>query len=454
MNTHNLLMSVMVFMMVLITAGCKKYLDEKPDKSLAVPSTLQDLRALLDNNAYMNSYNNNGLGEASADNYYLTYSGWTSLTGQVDRNVYIWEADVSSDRFPNDWAKLYRVVYYANTVLESLDKIEQTAYNQTEWKNIKGSALFFRGQSFHTLALVWCKTFDSASAASDLGIPLRLHSDFNETSNRASVKETYEQIIQDLQSSVSLLPVTPKHVMQPSKPAAYALLSRVYLSMRIYDKALLYADSALQLNGKLINYNTLAASANFPFPAFNDETLWYAVGANGTLPQSKARIDSALYNSYAANDVRKSLFFKSNGDGSYAFKGGYTNIADMFVGLATDELYLTKAECLARAGSTTAAMASLNTLLKTRWKTNSWTDMSATTPAEALQIILTERRKELLMRDVRWMDIKRLNREGANISIVRNLNGQVYTLPPNENRFALAIPDYVIQLTGMPQNPR
>ncbi|SEM08104.1 hypothetical protein SAMN05216436_101351 [bacterium A37T11] len=57
------------------------------------------------------------------------------------------------------------------------------------------------------------------------------------------------------------------------------------------------------------------------------------------------------------------------------------------------------------------------------------------------------------MRGLRWMDIKRLNKEGANITLTRNLNGQIYTLPPNDPRFALPIPEDVIDLSGMQQNP-
>lgn len=443
-----------ILFLVLVATGCKKFLDKKPDKALAVPSSVTDLQALLDNGNYMNLYVNNAYGEAGADNYYLTYDRWTTLFYQTDKNAYLWEADVTSDNSPNDWATLYRVVYYANIVLETIHNIQGNAGNETEGNNIKGSALFYRGQSFHTLALAWAKAYDPATASSDPGIPLRMNSDFNETSVRASVQQTYDQVISDLQLAIPLLPVTPKHTMRPSKTAAYALLSRVYLSMRLYDKALLYADSCLQLNNKLLNYNTLVPSANFPFAAFNDETLFYMVGAHGALIQSKERIDSLLYSSYSGNDLRKTLFFKSNGDGSYSFKGAYTGLADLFVGLATDEVYLTKAECLARAGNTAAAMITLNTLLKTRWKTGSFTDFTASDANEALQIILTERRKELLLRDLRWMDIKRLNKEGANIAITRVLNGQVYTLLPNDNRFALSIPDYVIQLSGMPQNPR
>ncbi len=49
--------------------GCEKWLDAKPDKKLAVPSSVKDLQALLDNNGMMNrkgpTYD-----EASADNYY------------------------------------------------------------------------------------------------------------------------------------------------------------------------------------------------------------------------------------------------------------------------------------------------------------------------------------------------------------------------------------------------
>ncbi|HEY0177744.1 MAG TPA: RagB/SusD family nutrient uptake outer membrane protein, partial [Pedobacter sp.] len=71
-----------------------------------------------------------------------------------------------------------------------------------------------------------------------------------------------------------------------------------------------------------------------------------------------------------------------------------------------------------------------------------------------LRIVLQERRKELIMRGIRWMDIKRLNKEGANITLTRKLNGNVYTLPANDLRFALPIPDDVIAFSGMKQNLR
>jgi hypothetical protein len=73
---------------------------------------------------------------------------------------------------------------------------------------------------------------------------------------------------------------------------------------------------------------------------------------------------------------------------------------------------------------------------------------------EALNIILIERRKELLMRGLRWMDIKRLNKEDAGIVMKRTINGQTYTLLPNDLRYSFPIPEDVISLSGMQQNPR
>ena len=73
---------------------------------------------------------------------------------------------------------------------------------------------------------------------------------------------------------------------------------------------------------------------------------------------------------------------------------------------------------------------------------------------DALDKILIERRKQLLMRDLRWMDIKRLNKEGANISLRRTVNGITYSLQPNDNKFALPLPETIIRISGMTQNPR
>lgn len=436
-----------------VITGCQKYLDEKPNQAFAVPSSLQDLQALLDTYTKLNN-TDPGSSEASADNYYITYTDWSALS-EPDRRLYTWENDHVYSSYPNDWSKVYNTVFTANVVLDNIEQIEKNNANTADWNNIKGSALVFRSKAFLQAAIIWCGAYNAATANVALGIPLRTDADFNKASFRSSLQETYGQITAGLREAAALLPATPGHVMRPSKPAAYALLARTFLAMNMYDSCRFYADACLQSKNTLLNYNSLNASATFPISQFNTEVIMEnLIPVPAILNNTRAKIDSALYASYAANDLRKLVFFKNNNNGSFGFKGSYEGGGNLFGGIAVDEVYLMRAECYARAGNITAAMSDLNTLLQTRWKAGAFTPLTAASAAIALQMILTERRKELLMRGLRWMDLKRLNEEGANIALSRMLNGQSFSLPAKDPRYAIALPEDVIILSGIAQNPR
>ncbi len=432
--------------------SCKKYLDAKSNKSLVVPKQVQDLQALLDNNTIMNRASPSD-GEGSADNYYLTYDDWQSLDPAY-RNIYIWGDEIVYDEFPNDWGQSYDQVYFANTCLEQIKNIERNATNAVAWDNVKGSALFFRANAFLKLVITWANVYDSITANTDLGIPLRLTSDFNQPSIRASVKDSYAQIIADLQQAVPLLPSTQTYLTRPSKAAVYGLLSRTYMAMAAYDKAGAYADSCLQLYNTLLDYNMLDKHSTYPIPAFNNEMLFYMSAYGYELADNIARVDTVLLSYYDNNDLRKALFFNYKSKGTF-FRGGYNGDYTLFTGIATDEMYLNRAEYFARARNTTAALRDLNTLLKNRWKNGTYTNLNSDDAEKVLQWVLQERRKELLFRDLRWMDLKRLNKEERfETAIKRKLNGIEYQLPPNDPWYALPIPASVIQLSGIVQNPR
>ncbi|MGN6803993.1 MAG: RagB/SusD family nutrient uptake outer membrane protein, partial [Ginsengibacter sp.] len=100
------------------------------------------------------------------------------------------------------------------------------------------------------------------------------------------------------------------------------------------------------------------------------------------------------------------------------------------------------------------ATDALNTLLGKRYKSGTYIPFTDLQGEEGLQIILKERRKELLMRGLRWIDIKRLNKEGGNIVLKREIGGQSYSLQPNANYYALPLPADVIKASGIPQNER
>lgn len=432
--------------------SCKKYLEEKSNKSLVIPETVSDLQGLFDNDFLMNDQTT-GFGEASTDDYFATPENYNSF-GVFDRLSYTW--NIKEYNFPNDWANSYLVIWNANYCLEKIIDVTRNNQNAGAWDNVKGSGLFYRGYYFLNLAWDFCKAYDSISAQKNLGLPLRINSDFNIPSARSSVKETYSQIINDLQEAASLLPVHSIHPLRPSKGAAYAALSRAYLSMRIYDSAYKYANAALEINPELLDYNStdVNAAINTPFQPFNKEVIFYTTqsGTYSTTAPPYCSIDTTLYNSYDSNDMRRKVFFRAF-HGYERFKGNYSAANNiLFTGIATDELYLTRAECLCRSGQVPAAINDINTLLQKRWITGTFTPLPIVSQQATLDIILTERRKELLMRCLRWIDIKRLNKEGRNIIPTKIIAGITYTLPPNDSRYALPLPQDIINITGMKQN--
>ena len=444
-------------MMGIIFTSCNKFLEKKPNQKLVVPTTLRDLQALIEDPATIN-YSLSISGEVSAGDYYLPDNALNEMDEAV-RNMYLWQKDNLFAVTNEEWALLYKVIYRCNIVLEQIDNIKPQVGEYEQWNAIKGNALFLRACCYTQIAWLWSVAYDKETAGNDLGVALRLTANFNEISQRTDVETSYRQIIEDLEASLKYLPVVSSHPITPSRPAAFGQLSRLYLSMRNYGMALAYADSCLQLRSELLDYNddpNITPSSSYPFTRFNPEII-YMIGARRPAAFGKGIADTTLYDSYDANDLRKTIFFSGRKNVLNSFKGNYEgkNITGvLFYGPATDEMYLTMAECLIRKGDTEQGLNKLNTLLKKRYKSGTFTEYKLLSQSDALNLVLEERRKELIFRGLRWMDIKRLNKEGMNIKIARKVGDQLFTLEPNSLRYALPIPEYVVQLSGMQQNPR
>lgn len=447
--------NILLLCIICSLTSCKKFLDAKPDYSLTTPGNLPDLQAMLDNVTYMNQ-RTPCYDEASADDYFLTPANY-ELVGLGGKAAYTWQP--YTNEYMNDWASGYFVVYNANVCLEALEKIVRNEENATEWDNVKGSALFYRAMTFLKLNWTYAQVYDE-NTANKMGIILRRGTDFNVPSKRATISESYNQVLTDLHAALPLLPANPQHVLRPSRAAAEGMLARAYLSMRQYDLAYLHANECLKIKSNLVDYNTVSTTASPPFKSYNPEVIFHTditTYGYSNIISNISRVDTLLYRSYQNNDLRKSIFFSAN-SGYHQFKGSYANRSassrQLFTGIATDEVYLMRAECLARLDKVQEAMNDLNTLMKMRWeKTVDFPVFTATTAQEAIELILKERRKELLFRGLRWMDIKRLNKEGANIQLKRVMNGKEYLLAPNEDRYALPLPVDVVATSGVLQNP-
>jgi hypothetical protein len=450
---------LMIFFSLAIGSCKKEWLDVKPNKLLIVPSKITDFQAILDNNADQSLFNVNqpALGETGSDDYYVSYDSWQSFYLAQDRNAYIWSKDFYNGEPGFEWNTAYSRILAANIVLDGIEKISKTSGEEVAWNNVKGSALFFRSFDFFNLSQEFCKPYDKGSASVDPGIPLRLTSNINDKSTRASIDQCYKQLISDLKLAETLLPATQPVPTRPSKAAASGLLARVYLSMGDYNNSFLFADKSLNIYNQLQDFNDIDAGASPSLARFNKEVEFYSVLTiydSNDCYSPRLNIDSNLYASYATNDLRKKVYF-STLNGVNTYNGYYFNDYGFFGGIATDEMYLIRAESNARLDRTAEAMNDLNSLLKTRWLTGSYIPFTAANSEEATNIVLRERRKELIFRGLRWSDLRRLNKESKYAgTLIRKLNGVTYSLPPNDPRYVLPIPDDEIRLSGIQQNER
>lgn len=442
--------------MMVLSVSCDGFLEVKPNARMVVPGTLEDCALLLYDYTTMNcSYPS--LGEVSADDYFLPFENWEAVSITDEKNAYVWldEAPVLN----NQWQGAYKVVFTANQVLDVIKGIP-LATDQDLYDRVKGAAHFYRAFAFHQLLSTYAQAYTKETASSKPGIPIRLSPDLDEKTERATLAECYEQMERDYQTAVRYLPSFNPMKGQPAKAAAYAGLSRMYLEQQTYDKAMVYADSSLQLQKGLLDYNTLNSWAGAPIPEFNVEVLFSASSIfTMALIQGNARVDSILYDSYESIDLRKQVYFNPNYElptVSYDIKATYDRTqAGIFVGLTVSEVLLIKAESATRLGQYDKALQAINLLRKNRIIKDKYTDVSITDDPALLTFILDERRKELVFRGLRWADLKRLNQNKSTERVLhRKLGDQAYTLSPNSLSYALLIPQDVISESGIEQNKR
>lgn len=439
----------------IVSVSCDSFLEVKPDAKMVVPTSLEDCALLLNDYTTMNcSYPS--LGEVSADDYFLPLENWQAISITDEKNAYIWSDDMPV--LNNQWQGAYKVVFTANQVLNVVSSIN-TDSDSDLYNRVKGAAYFYRAFAFHQLLSTY-SLGNKETASSTLGIPLKLSPDLGEKTRRATIVESYKQIEQDYLSAAKYLPSFNPTKGQPAKAAAYAGLARMYLEQQAYDKALVYADSSLQVKSNLLDYNTLNVWAGAPIPEFNVEVLFSASSIfTMALIQGNARVDSMLYDSYESIDLRKQVYFNPNYElptVTYDIKGTYDRTqAGTFVGLTVSEVLLINAESAARLGQYDRATEAINLLRKSRIIKNKYIDITITDGSMLLAFILSERRKELVFRGLRWSDLKRLNQEKATErTLYRKFGNQMYSLSPNSLRYALLIPQDVISESGIEQNKR
>src|SRR5690606_35996254 len=94
--------------------GCaKEFLDVKRDKAQAIPSSLQDYLAMLDNISTFNTRAGFQLNALGTDEYYITDEHWDLLSSNMQKNAYIWAESVFDGEESDSWNYAYERILYA-----------------------------------------------------------------------------------------------------------------------------------------------------------------------------------------------------------------------------------------------------------------------------------------------------------------------------------------------------
>ncbi len=448
--------------------ACDSYIDITPKGAITVDSTCQYYELIVNP---MRSYNPAPFwhltDDALAKESFIL--GYENLSFHGINYTFNEKADRTILSDNNLYENMYAYIMRSNLVIDNIDDTQGAA----DMKALaKAEARTFRAFD-HFLAInTYAKAYDPNTAAHDGGVAIMDHYTLEETPAKSTVAEVYDFIIRDLEESVALLQEKPVNIYHPNRAFGYALLAKVYLFHRDWEKAKAAAETALKLNPTLIDYNVIKNAGGVArYTDYshenNPEVLSYHwMGSGWTTEQATlyyyGLISPELKALFETNDLRYSLFLRDTGTSITSWfdagSGGAiwtpattTNrFTYMSVGLRTAEVYLILAEAHARLNNLQEAANYVNQL---RAKRLSGDNTAIATPAsqtEMIKTIISERRKELLFGFNRFFDLKRFNLEPEYAKTItrdypvtnasESRPRQTYTLRPDSRLYIIPFP--------------
>ncbi len=422
-----------------LISGCNGFLEVKP-KGIIIPEKLADYEAILHSQAVTLVFPPELL--YPTDDFYDVYD---EANRSSAANAYYWREGLDPNELapPAIWGGYYSAIYHNNVVIRKAPEAIDGSSQQKD--QLVAEAKVNRASAYFHLLTAFSKAYNAATAGNDPGVPLMVNIDVTEgTPPRATVQEVMDVIVNDVKEALPHLPVTNKTNYRVSRQAAYGLLARVYLYQGRFDEAGANAELALDGNHGLLDLNDYQLPTAMPTQEISPEAVWMQGGSSYSFPAMMLYTEG-LIALFDADDLRYTLFARSNLRGIYYQPPGS---GQANFGITVPELYLTQAEVLARNGNTQAAIDTLNALRRMRIRQVAYADFEVVNQEEALQLVLDERRRELAFRGVRWMDMKRLDREGRMPDVVRTerATGEILaTLPAGGKAYTFQIPARVQQ---------
>ncbi len=335
------------------------------------------------------------------------------------------------------WDYGYKVVDNSARIIKAGKVLENELSGDelAELQMYMAEAYALRAYGSFYLANVFCHQIKVAGAdfSSELGIvvvdePIAAEQQVS----RATLGETYNQIISDLNNSISYFDKSGyvQGGTYFSPEAAYGLLSRVQLYMENWDASISAAQNAIAISGiDTLTYDEASYKALYNGGGSNDESMFYlAIDATtnwsanscGTLWSTYGYSPSPYLESImGANDIRRCLWATSGtstpavpimayGGKFGCFSTGNPAAATNYL-INAPEMFLNQAESYLNKNDLTNARENLLVVAKRNPDIASVDDLPATS-AELKSFIQDERARELFQEGHRLWDLRRWNK--------------------------------------------
>ena len=332
-----------------------------------------------------------------------------------------------------DWSHLYERIAVLNNIIYYANEFRDTEEDLELLSQVEGEARFLRASYYFLLVNIYGKPYNKSTAYEDAGVPLKTSEVIEDIYfTRSSVGAVYEQIVRDLQDAAKCLEgVVPVSAIRVGSAAVNALLSRVYLYMEEYEKAIDAADMVLLANYSynVFHLNTWEAGQNV-ISSSSVETIFHQGGNsvpvvflndstnswNGDDRRASSfQVSDDLLSCYESGDLRRTAFFRFSTKTRATLPDKYKTwrtvsndpeqVGEDFL-IRLPEVILNKAEALAMLNRDDEAKTELEKLRSKRFKAEDLQPVTET-GEELVNFIRDERRRELCFEGHRWFDLRR-----------------------------------------------
>ena len=186
-------------------------------------------------------------------------------------NFWLWQIRSISSESEAVYASLYNVISNCNFYIENVGVVKANTTNDdklSELDILTGEVYAVRALCYSELIKLFCKAYDPATAQSELGVVLRKYYSKPEEAKRASLYDSYQFVLENLNMAEELLDEKNDQFgnIYNTKAMAQALRARVALYMQDWQTAIDYSTKLIENDAfALSSTNTMISTTESHF---------------------------------------------------------------------------------------------------------------------------------------------------------------------------------------------